>query len=302
MQRLACPSRGRGLFARPVGLGYLRQMDVSTLNGKTVLVTGAGSGIGQATALACARRGARLVICDIDDSGLAATADEVRRLGCEVIARRVDVADRQAMQAFAEAVHAEVAAVDVLVNNAGVAIGGEFLHTPLADWDWIVSINVMGVVYGCHCFIPAMLAQRRGGHVVNLASAAGYVASAQLAAYSTTKFAVVGLSEALRDELAPHGIGVTAICPGLINTSITRSARMRGPDATPEVRQRLVEIYQRRNYGPERVAERILRAVQHNRRLAPISPEAWAMYYIKRLAPGVLARLQRILTDRARGM
>ena len=274
-------------------------MDVSTLNGKSVLVTGAGSGIGKETALACARRGARLLICDVDDAGLAATADEVRRLGCTVFARRVDVADRDAMQAFADAVHAEVAAVDLLINNAGVAIGGEFQHTSLADWDWIVSINLMGVVYGCHCFIPAMVARGGGRHVVNVASAAGYVASAQLAAYCTTKFAVVGLSEALRDELAPHGIGVTAICPGLINTPITRRARLRGPEAL-QSRDRLVELYQRRNYGPERVAERILRAVQRNRAVAPISPEAWAMYYLKRLAPGALARLQRLLTDRAR--
>ena len=280
-------------------VGYQRRMDVSTLNGKTVLVTGAASGIGRETALACARRGARMVICDVDEGGLAATADEVRRLGCAVTARRVDVAVRDAMRAFADGVHAEVAAVDLLINNAGVAIGGEFLHTPLTDWDWIVSINVMGVVYGCHYFVPPMVARGRGGHVANVASAAGYVASAQLAAYSTTKFAVVGLSEALRDELARHGIGVTAICPGLINTPITRSARLRGPEAS-QSRERLVELYQRRDYGPERVAERILRAVQRNRAVAPISPEAWAMYYLKRLVPGALARLQRVLTDRAR--
>jgi NAD(P)-dependent dehydrogenase (short-subunit alcohol dehydrogenase family) len=299
MQRRACPSRDAH-FAGAPHVGYQRRMDVSTLNGKSVLVTGAASGIGRETALACARRGARLLICDVDDSGLAATADEVRRLGSTVLAQRVDVADRDAMQAFADAVHAQVAAVDLLINNAGVAIGGEFLHTSLADWDWIVSINVMGVVYGCHCFIPAMVARGGGGHVVNVASAAGYVASAQLAAYSTTKFAVVGLSEALRDELAPHGIGVSAICPGLINTPITRSARLRGPDAA-QSRERLVELYQRRNYGPERVAERILRAVQRNRAVAPISPEAWTLYYLKRVVPGPLARLQRFLTDRARG-
>ena len=299
MQRPVVSIPAAHRLAGEQSVGYQRRMDVSTLNGKTVLVTGAASGIGRETALACARRGARMVICDVDEGGLAATADEVRRLGCAVTARRVDVADRDAMRAFADGVHAEVAAVDLLINNAGVAIGGEFLHTPLTDWDWIVSINLMGVVYGCHYFVPPMVARGRGGHVVNVASAAGYVASAQLAAYSTTKFAVVGLSEALRDELARHGIGVTAICPGLINTPITRSARLRGPEGSQN-RERLVELYQRRNYGPERVAERILRAVQRNRAVAPISPEAWAMYYLKRLVPGALARLQRVLTDRAR--
>jgi NAD(P)-dependent dehydrogenase (short-subunit alcohol dehydrogenase family) len=195
-------------------------MDVSTLAGKTALVTGAGSGIGRATALACARRGARMMICDLDERGLQATADDIAALGVAVTAKRVDVADPEAMRAFAAAVHAEVEAVDLLINNAGVAIGGGFLHTSLEDWNWIVSINVMGVVHGCHFFVPAMVARARGGHVVNIASAAGYLANAALAAYSTTKFAVVGLSEALQDELAPHRISVTTICPGLINTPI----------------------------------------------------------------------------------
>jgi NAD(P)-dependent dehydrogenase (short-subunit alcohol dehydrogenase family) len=287
-------------FAGTVDFRYRLRMDVSTLQGKTVLVSGAASGIGRETALACARRGARLVICDLDERGLEATAAEITALGCAVTARRVDVADRAAMAAFAAAVHAEVEAVDLLVNNAGVAIGGGFLHTSLEDWEWIVSINVMGVVHGCHYFLPAMVARGRGGHVVNVASGAGYVASGALAAYSTTKFAVVGLSEALRDELLPHGIGVTAICPGLINTPITRSARMRGPDGTPERRQQLIQIYERRNYTPARVAAGILHAVQRNRAVAPVTPEAWALYYLKRLSPGLVAWIGRAAQARAR--
>jgi NAD(P)-dependent dehydrogenase (short-subunit alcohol dehydrogenase family) len=267
-------------------------MDVSTLRGKNVLITGAASGIGKATALACARRGAHLFVCDLDTAGLEATADEVRRLGGSAVTRRVDVGDPAAMAAFADAVHGEVEAVDLLINNAGVAIGGGFLHTSLNDWNWITSINLMGVVYGCHFFLPRMVA-RHSGHVVNVASAAGLVANSALAAYCTTKFAVVGLSEALRDELAPHGIPVTAICPGLINTQITRSARLLGPDAAPEARERLVAIYERRNYTAERVADNILRAVQRNRMIAPISPEAWALYYLKRVAPGLVSWVGR---------
>ena len=246
-------------------------MDVSNLSGKTVLVTGAASGIGKETALAFAQRGANLAICDVDESGLAQTEKQARDLGRDVLARRVDVAVAAEMSAFADAVHEKVEAVDILMNNAGVGLGGGFLHTTLEDWEWIVGINLWGVIHGCHYFLPRMVA-RRSGHVVNVASAAGYVASEMLAAYSTTKFAVLGLSEALRDELAQHGIGVTTVCPGLINTPITRSSRMRGPDATEEARQRIVDIYQRRNYGPERVARNILRAVQRNRAVAPISP------------------------------
>jgi NAD(P)-dependent dehydrogenase (short-subunit alcohol dehydrogenase family) len=273
-------------------------MSIDDFAGRTALVTGAASGIGRATALALAQAGADLVICDVNAAALEETAAAIRALGRQVMARRVDVARREEMQAFAADVHREREAVDVLVNNAGVALGGGFLDTTLEDWDWIVAINLWGVIHGCHCFVPAMVARRRSGHVVNVSSAAGYVATAQLAAYSTTKFAVFGLSEALREELAPHGIGVTTVCPGIINTPITESARLRGAGATSEGRAALVEFYRRRNYGPERVAANILTAIRRNRAVAPISPEAWGMYVLKRLAPGLLPRLNRMAVAR----
>ena len=200
-------------------------MDTANLGGRTALVTGAGSGIGRETALLAARRGADLVICDLDEAGLAKTEADARALGRDVLARRVDVADREQMRDFAAAVGETVGAVDLLMNNAGVGLAAKFLDTELEDWDWIVSINLMGVVHGCNLFVPPMVERGAGGHVVNVSSAAGYLASPPLTAYSSTKFAVLGLSEALREELRPHGIGVTAICPGLINTPITTSSR-----------------------------------------------------------------------------
>jgi NAD(P)-dependent dehydrogenase (short-subunit alcohol dehydrogenase family) len=275
-------------------------MDVRTLEGKTALVTGAGSGIGRATALALAGRGAGLVVCDVNEAGLDETAATARRMGRDVLARRVDVASADEMRGFAETVHAQIEAVDILMNNAGVGLGGGFLHTTLEDWRWIIGINLCGVVHGCHFFLPAMVRRRRGGHVVNVASAAGYVAMEALAAYATTKFAVVGLSEALRDELRPHGIGVTAVCPGIINTPITQTSPVRGPDATPEARAYMIDAYRRRNYTPERVATNVLKAIQRNRAVAPISPEAWVMYVFKRLAPGTLARFNRAMAARTR--
>ncbi len=273
-------------------------MDARDLRGKTALVTGGASGIGRATALELARRGADLFLCDVNEAGLAETARAIEALGRRARTRRVDVADAEQMRAFADAVHAEVEAVDLLVNNAGVGLGAGLLDTTLEDWRWIVGINLMGVVHGLHFFAPRMVARGRGGHVVNVSSAAGFVAAEPLTAYSATKFAVLGLSEAIASELARHGIGVSAVCPGIINTPITTSSPMRGPGATAEARQRMVELYRRRNYGPERVARNILRAIQRNRLVAPISPEAWAMYWTKRLAPWAIRWLNRVTSAR----
>ncbi|MFL5821425.1 MAG: SDR family NAD(P)-dependent oxidoreductase [Solirubrobacteraceae bacterium] len=263
-------------------------------------MTGAGSGIGRETALLAARRRADLVICDVDESGLAETEAAVRAISRGVLARRVDVSDRDQMRDFAEAVHGQHGPVDLLVNNAGVGLGAGLLETELEDWDWIVAINVMGVVHGCHFFVPRMVERGTGGHVVNLSSMAGFHASPALVAYSTTKWAVLGLSEALREELRPHGIGVTAVCPGLIDTPITSSARARGAHADPEARERVVALYGRRNYGPDRVARNILRAVDRNRAVAPVAAEAWIAYAIKRASPrlaGWAARRMAAATD-----
>jgi NAD(P)-dependent dehydrogenase (short-subunit alcohol dehydrogenase family) len=275
-------------------------MDTSNLQGRTVLVTGAGSGIGRETALLAARRGADLVICDVDDAGLAEVEASARTLGRSVIARHVDVADRDQMRDFAEAVHGETGPVDLLVNNAGVALAAGFLDTELEDWDWIVPINLMGVVHGCHFFVPRMVERGTGGHVVNVSSMAGFHATPVLVAYTATKFAVLGLSEALREELRPHGIGVTAICPGIINTPLTRTSRARGAVADPKVRERVIAVYNRRNYGPERVARNILKAVERNRAVAPVAAEAWIAYAIKRISPrlaGWTARRMAALAD-----
>jgi len=260
-------------------------VNTENLSGRRVLVTGAGSGIGRATALECARRGADLIICDVDEAGLAETEREARA----TLSRRVDVADREQMRAFAD----EVGAVDLLVNNAGIGVAGDFVDTPLEEWDRVVGINLIGVVHGCHFFVPKMIERGAGGHVVNVSSMAGYQMSPGLSAYCATKFAVLGLSETLREELHQHGIGVTAICPGIINTPITRSTAGHGRAADPELRERLVKLYERRNYGPDRVARNILKAVQRGRVVAPVSPEAWFSYGLKRTSPRLMGWIAR---------
>lgn len=273
-------------------------MDTRDLHGKLAVVTGAGSGIGRATALALGRAGADLAVCDVSTDGLAAIERELGVLGRRVIAKRVDVSRRDEMAAFADAVHRDRAAVDILVNNAGVGLGGGFLDTSIEDWEWVLGINLWGVIHGCHVFVPAMVARAQGGHVVNIASSAAFYATPVLQAYSTTKYAVFGHSEALREELRPHGIGVTVVCPGVINTNINRSGRLRGVAGLPGARERMIAEFQRRNYGPERVAAAIMKAIATNRAVLPVAPEAWALWYLKRFAPGLAARIVRTIQAR----
>jgi NAD(P)-dependent dehydrogenase (short-subunit alcohol dehydrogenase family) len=258
-------------------------MDATSLGGKVVLVTGAGSGIGREIALECARRGADLALCDVDARGLAETV-EAAGPSRRVVFDEVDVSDAAAMEGFAGIVHDRFGAVDLLVNNAGIGLVASFLETSPEDWRRLVDINVLGVVNGCRLFVPRMIELRRHGHVVNLASAAGVQANPALSAYSTTKFAVFGLSEALRTELREHGIGVTAVCPGLINTPITRTSPIRGERAD-ERRERLAKLYERRGYGADRVARAVLKAVDRDTAVAPVAAEAHLAYALSRVAP-----------------
>jgi NAD(P)-dependent dehydrogenase (short-subunit alcohol dehydrogenase family) len=260
-------------------------LNTNNLSDRVVVITGAGSGIGREVALLCARRGANLALCDVNFPAVEETAEHARALGCDVITAKVDVSLVADLTDFAESVHQRFGAVDLLVNNAGVAVIGGFLETSSKDWDWLVSINLTGVANGCHAFLPAMV-ERGHGQVVNVSSAAGLLANPQLAAYSATKFGVLGLSEALRMELAPLGIGVTAVCPGIINTPITTNAAVRGNHAADR-RQNLQDLYAKRGYTAEKVALRILRGVHRNRAVVPIAAEAHAIYLLSRLAPPV---------------
>jgi NAD(P)-dependent dehydrogenase (short-subunit alcohol dehydrogenase family) len=254
-------------------------------SGKTILITGAGSGIGRATALQLAGYGPHLILCDLNPEAVKRAAAMAEGLGASVETHVVDVSDWDDMQALATRVHKSHSALDILVNNAGVGLGGDFLSTSIEDWQWVIGINLMGVVHGCKLFAPAMV-ERGHGHIVNIASAAGYYAAPDMTAYSASKHAVMGLSESLRAELAPRGIGVSAICPGIINTNIVASGRMRG--ATGAAQDKIAALYRRRNYGPELVADAIVGAIEHNRAVTPVSPEAWMLYGAKRFTPGIL--------------
>ncbi|MCT9076377.1 SDR family oxidoreductase [Streptomyces fulvoviolaceus] len=265
--------------------------------GQLVLVTGAGSGIGRATAFAFAEAGARVVVVDRDAAAAARTAELSRLVGApEAWAETVDVSDEQAMEKLAEKVAAEYGVVDVLVNNAGIGLGGSFFDTTSEDWKKVLDVNLWGVIHGCRLFGKQMAERGQGGHIVNTASAAAYQPSKALPAYSTSKAAVLMLSECLRAELAGQGIGVSAICPGFVNTNITSTARFAGVDAEEEKRRqkKSARLYGLRNYPPEKVADAILRAVVRNQAVVPVTPEARGAHLMSRFTPRALRAIARL--------
>lgn len=268
------------------------------LRGALVVVTGAGSGIGRETAYAFAAEGARVVAADLDEAAAGRTAAWCTHLaGAPARAARVDVSDADAMERFAADVLAREGVPDVVVNNAGVAVAGGLLETPVAEWQRLVGVNVFGVLHGARLFGRAMVERGQGGHVVNVASAAAFTPSAMLSAYATTKAAVLMLSECLRAELAGSGIGVSAICPGIVDTPIATSSRHVGvsDDVDRARRARAARLYRLRGVGPERVAAAILRAVREDAPLVPVTAEAHVLRALSRFAPGALRTLARVV-------
>jgi NAD(P)-dependent dehydrogenase (short-subunit alcohol dehydrogenase family) len=277
--------------------GRVRGRYADRFGGQLVLVTGAGSGIGRATALAFAEAGARVVAVDRDAGAALRTAGDARARGAaDAWAETADVADERAVEKLAERVTAAHGVVDVLVNNAGVGLGGAFLDTTTEDWKRVLDVNLWGVVHGCLHFGRRMAERGQGGHIVNVASAAAFQPSRALPAYGASKAAVLMLSESLRAELAGRGIGVTAVCPGFVNTGITSTARFAGTDAAEERRRRrkAARLYGLRDYPPEKVAAAVLRAVVRDAAVVPVTPEARAAYVLARWLPGVARRVARV--------
>ncbi|MET7851924.1 SDR family oxidoreductase [Streptomyces avermitilis] len=265
--------------------------------GQLVLVTGAGSGIGRATAYAFAEAGARVVAVDRNAEGAARTAEMSRLIGApDAWAETVDVSDEQAMEKLAEKVATEYGVVDVLVNNAGIGLSGSFFDTTAEDWRKVLDVNLWGVIHGCRLFGKQMAERGQGGHIVNTASAAAYQPSKSLPAYSTSKAAVLMLSECLRAELAGQDIGVSAICPGFVHTNITFTAHFAGVAAEEEKRRqkRTARLYGLRGYPPEKVADAVLRAVVRNQAVVPVTPEARGAHLMSRFAPRALRAIARL--------
>jgi NAD(P)-dependent dehydrogenase (short-subunit alcohol dehydrogenase family) len=265
----------------------LRSYDGGPFDSQLVVVTGAGSGIGRATAYGFAANGAHVVVVDIDGATAKHTADGIGDHGGTAYDYQVDVADADAMARFADWVRDSHGIPDVVVNNAGIGLGGSLLDTAEDDWAEIRAINLDGVYRGCRLFGRQMVERGQGGHLVNLSSMAAYAPSATLPAYGATKAAVLQLSECLRLELAEHGIGVSAICPGVINTPITTHGRYVGISAeeADRMRERAKRMFARRAYPPEKVALAIMRAVLDDRPVVPVTAEAYVGRAISRISP-----------------
>ena len=260
-----------------------------------VLVTGAARGIGRATALAFAELGAELVLADLDKTGLDRTAELADLVGAPAThVRPLDVSDREAVDALAEDLEATVGVPDVVVNNAGVGAAGPFLSTDPDEWERVIGVNLGGVAHGCAAFGPRLPAPGEGGAIVNVASAAAYLPSRATPVYGTSKAAVLALSENLRAELAPHGVGVSAVCPGIVDTRIIDDTTFAGTDDPDAVRDPMVALYRRRAYPPEKVADAIVAAVRADAAVVPVTPEARVAWVAAHLAPGVLRRLARL--------
>ena len=256
-------------------------------NGKVVVVTGAASGIGREIALAFARRGAALAVADINEDGLRDVHAELESLGCATFVQRVDVSRADEVKDLCDNIYREMGQVDVLCNNAGVAVGGFFEDITLEDWEWIVGINLVGVIHGCHFFYPRMVEQGGGGHIVNVASGLGLAPAPGSTPYVTTKYGVIGLSETLRAEAALNGIGVTAVCPGFILTRIYRDARHSSQPVSGTHEEAVADTERRlgkRRYTAASVAEAVVKAVEKSKGVMPVCPETYAGDYLHRLS------------------
>lgn len=238
---------------------------MDSLRERVAVVTGGGSGIGRALCTLFAREGARVVVADIEEGAATATAGAIAAAGGDALVVATDVSDLASVKALAERAFARYGAVHVLCNNAGVGVHGGIEQMTHRDWQWVLGVNLWGVIHGLEVFLPRMIEQEQGGHIVNTASMAGLIATQGLGVYNTSKYAVVGLSETLAKDLRAHGIGVSVLCPMGVTTRIGASARNRPPALTNAVEkaQPPIELIGR-SLAPDTVAGMVWAAMRAN--------------------------------------
>jgi NAD(P)-dependent dehydrogenase (short-subunit alcohol dehydrogenase family) len=254
---------------------------------KYAIVTGAASGLGRATAVALGRRGWHVAVADLNDAGSQETLQMVRAAGGDGQVEPLDVTKIDQWQALSAKLRASWPSLDLLVNNAGVGVGGEVGTLPLDDWRWIIDINLWGAIYGCHVLVDWLKSNPRGAHIVNIASMAGVVSAPGMAPYNVTKAGMISLSETLFGELKAHNVGVTAVCPSFFPTNIIHSGRFQN-EAQKNMAAKLMK---RSTATADDVAGLILRAIDQ-RRLYVMAPfQAVVFWWLKRLFPRFLLNL-----------
>lgn len=271
---------------------------METFEGRTAVVTGAASGIGRALAERFCGLGMRVVLADVEAPALEKTTSELRDAGASVLPVVTDVSDGDAVDRLADAAEAEFGAVHLLCNNAGVGGGGPIAQLTTTDWQWVLGVNLWGVIHGLRAFLPRMLASGEEGHVVNTASVAGLVAGPMMGPYNASKFAVVAISETLRAEMALSDapIGVSVLCPSWVSTNIADAVRNRpeslgGPAAQAgvgdETMRQMIRDVIASGMAPADVAAKVEEGVRANR-LHILTDDAFL--------PNVEARMRAILT------
>ncbi len=267
---------------------------IKNIAGAWCLVTGAASGIGRRTAELLSKKGARLVLCDIQKEAVDSLACELRERGGEALSYGVDVSDLQEMQALANWLDEKIGALDVLVNNAGVIRAGGYNESSFDDWHAVMNVNLWGVIHASKLLIPQMVERCRGS-VVNVASASGNIGFSQLTAYSTSKFAVVGFSHALRAELDEAGVSVSVVCPSFVKTDLAKNSGLSETD-----QKSAALVMEKHGIEPDEVALAIVRAIETGTAHVNVGKEAKALGLLARIAPGQASTWLTKLANRER--
>jgi NADP-dependent 3-hydroxy acid dehydrogenase YdfG len=253
---------------------------IKDFNDKITVITGAASGIGRCTAIAMGKLGCRLFLTDINGNGLKNTVDVITNAGGKVcLSRAFDVGDYQSMASFAKEIHEGYGPVEILINVAGIALFSQIEDIPHSDWEKVIKVNLWGVIHGLECFVPEMIRAGRGGHIVNVASAAGILGLPWHILYGGTKHMLVGMSESLRYDLRKHNIGVSVVCPGLVNTELVQTVVIH---ARTEETNKLRALAPKIAITPEKVAESIVKAIRTRKFMVITSLDIKLFYFAKK--------------------
>lgn len=278
-------------------------MPITSLRDRKCLVTGAASGIGRAVAMAAAREGARLFLTDVNSSALEAVAQEIRANGGDIrVTRAFDISDAAAVEDFARVVHEAHGSLDVVMNIAGIAIWGSISALGDEHWRRCIDVNLMGPIHVLRCFVPAMIEAKRGGHIVNVSSAAGLFGLPWHAAYSASKFGLRGVSEVLRFDLQRYRIGVTLVCPGAVDTGLVRTVQIVGIDTNAPDVVKMRSRFQKHAITPDKAAAQILTGIRKNRYLVLTSPDVKLGYWAQRLFAWGYELVMRLMNNQLYGI